>query len=520
MAATISVPNPSDIRDGILRPLAAGLVLAGVPNPNVGRGTDYWLKAEALAQQLAVVYANQQLLVDQLLPDTAEDDDLGRHLKIYGIDFRPAQGAAGNVILNASAATFVPTTQQLIDAQGEVYAVTTGGTYNPGDLIPIKGVSTGLATNHQQGEVLKWVGSAPAFADAKALVAVGGLIGGVDTDTNETARNRLFSLLRNPQRAGNWSQVKAFAEQASASVQAAYVYPAINGPSTLGICVVGPLSFDPTLGWTRQVSAATLATVLSYVQALYPEHADIVAVTPTDTVSSSPAVDTDVSVGLSLPLSSAGGGPGGGWVDAVPWPALNGTATKVTVQTVTSSTDITLTSDDAGTTPSTNGLIAGGTTIAWFSSTNYAAGQDPLVIATVVSVVSGTTGAVRITLSQPFTGIVAGDFVMPNAENIQDYARAWLNAMAQMGTGEWTSHAQVLVRGRRRPLGTSQNPYSLGGVQLRAISDVGEEVQDVAYLSRNVTTPAAGVAVTPGNPASAPPNVLVPRRIAFFNKIP
>ncbi len=113
-----------------------------------------------------------------------------------------------------------------------------------------------------------------------------------------------------------------------------------------------------------------------------------------------------------------------------------------------------------------------------------------------------------------------GDFVMPNAENIQDYARAWLAAMQSMGPGEWTSHAQVLVRGKRRPLGITSNPYSFGGVQLRAISDVGDEVLDTAYLYRSTTTPAAAVAVTPGNPASDPPKILTPRRFGFFNKIP
>lgn len=519
MATPISVPRPSDIRDAGLRTVRSGLLKRGVPNPNVTEGTDEWIRWEAFSIQLAIGFANQQILTDQILPDTAEQDGLARHLAIYGIGFRPAQGSNGNVTLNSSAATFIPTGQQLIDAIGNLFEVSIGGTYNNGEPVPVHAIVGGLSTNHQAGEVLQWV-AAPAFTDRRAIVATGGLKDGADADTNETARNRLLALLRNPRGGGNWPQVKGWAEQASASVQAAYVYPAINGPATYGVVVVGPLSFDPVLGWTREVTTATVNLVASYVAAQMPIHADQVDATPTDTVSSSPAVDTDVAIGLALPISTAGGGPGGGWVDATPWPALLGTATRVTVQTVTSSTDITLTSDDVATTPNVTGLIAGQTTIAWFSSAAYAAGQDPLVIATVATIVSTTTGHVRITLSTPFTGIVVGDFVMPNAENIQDYARAWLQAMNDMGPGEWSAHADVLVHGRRQPLGIVQNPYSLGGVQLRAITDVGEEVADAAYLYRSTTTPAAGVAVTPGNPASAPPNILVPRRFGFFNKIP
>lgn len=518
MVDKLVVPNPSQIRDAILRVDRSGLLARGVANPNVSKGTDYWVRAESLSQQLAIIFANQQVEADQAMPDTAEDDDLQRWLNIFNIGFRAAQPAAGPVVLNSSATTFIAIGQQLIDSEGQTYQVTTGGSYAPGAIIPIIGISTGKATNHPQGEVLRWIG-APAYANELVLVGVGGLIGGADTDTNETARDRLFTLLRNPPQGGNWSQVAQWGAAASSSVLAAYVYPAINGPGTFGVCVVGPLSFDLTLGWTRQVSTAVLNLDTGYITARMPEHADLVEVTPTDLLVGSPCVDTDVSIGLSLPLSAAGGGPGGGWVDATPWPVLFGTATRVSVSAVTSSTDITLTSDDAATTPSTAGLLAGQTTVAWFSSANFAAGQDPLVVATVVSVVSGVTGAIRVTLSTPFTGIVVGDYVMPNASNIQAYARAWMAAMQNMGPGEWSAHPDVLRRGQRRPLGTSQNPYSLGGANLRFITDVGEEVLDVQYLARSTTTPAAGVAVTPGNPASAPPNILTPRRVAFYNKI-
>lgn len=515
MADKFSVPSPSNIRDAILRVDRSGLNVRGIPNANVTKDSDYWIRAESLSQQLSILYANQQVLAEQTMPDSATSTDLVRILDIFGLSPRTSQPSAGNVVLASSANTSILTSQQLIDDQGQVFQVTVGGTYANSDEVPVQAVSTGKGTNHPQGTVLQWI-SPPAFADQKALVAIGGLIGGADTDTDETSRNRLFTYFRNPPQAGNWSQVAGWAEAASASVWAAYVYPALNGPATVGVVVLGPLGFDVTDGFTREVSSVTLNLVNAYLAARMPEGIQIITITPTDTgVSIGPDTDADVSIGLALPLSVTGGGLGGGWVDAEPWPRILGTATRVIVEAVTSSTDITLTSDDVASCPTSADIVPGQTQICWFSPTAWAAGDDPIIVATVLTIVSGTTGHVRVTLSAPLIGIVVGDYVFPNAENVQAYATAWIAAMEDMGPGQWTDHPQVLIRAKRRPVVTSSNPADFTSVQLRQISDVGEEVLDVAYLYRNVTS--LGV---PANTTTASPLILVPRRFGFYNHIP
>lgn len=507
------VPAPSDIVDNMLRVERNMLIDRGVPSPNLTHDSDYFIRATSLAQQLAIGYANTTIKADQQMPDSATGEDLARILAIYGLDKRPAQGSSGSVILNTSAPVTIGIGAQLIDAAGNVFQVTTGGVYSNGSLVPITGVSTGKGTNHAAGDVLQWI--APLGFDPKALVATGGLIDGVNADDDEAARNRLLNYFRNPPTGGNATQIMQWAAQASAAVKGAYVYPALNGPGTWGVCLAGILTFDATLGWNRGLSGATVTAVDAYLVARMPEHSKAFVFSPLDTVSSSPCIDTEISIGVSLPFPVTANGPGGGWTDATPWPALNGSATRVYVSVATSSTDITLTSDDSGTTPSTLGLIAGSTTIAWFSSAQFAAGQNPMVVATVLSIVSGTTGAVRVTLDTPFTGVIAGDFVCPNAENIQVYVTAMLGSMELMGPGQWSTNPGVVPTANREPLVTVSNPSDLTSTLLRAISDSGEEVLDIAYLYRSVSTPGV-----PSDTTTKSPKILVPKRLGLFNKIP
>lgn len=518
MPAKLLVPKPSEFRDAGLRIERSALIRRGVADPNVQRGSDAWIRWEALSQQLAVVTSNTQLSAEATMPDTAVDDDLVRILSTYGILPLDAQPSAGPVVLNSSASTFIVTGALLFDSAGQFWRVDVGGTYAPGANVPLVGVSTGASTNVPQGTVLQWYGSPPAFSDPKALVGVGGLIGGLDTDTNESARNRLFNFFRNPPKAGNWTQVAGFCTGASPSAQAAYVYPAINGPATLGVCVVGALTFDVTNGWSRGVSDAVLALVQASLTALLPEGVGVpgsglVVKTAKDTGGAAPNVDADVAIGLAIPLAASAGGAGGGWRNAVPWPDLLGAATHAYVSLVTSSTQFTITSDDAAFCPSSVNLVVGQTEVAWFSAVNFAAGLDPIVTATVTSV-SGVVGAIVITVSVPFTEVAVGDFIFPNAENVQAYARGFLNAIGAMGPGQWTTHPQVLVHGARRPLVTASNPSDLTGTQLRAVTDAGSEVADVAYLYRNVSSPG-----TPPTTTADSPYVIVPRRFGFFNKI-
>lgn len=491
---TVVYPTPAEIRDNILRTLKNGLMDLGISNPAVGPGTDYYVLAQGVANEIAVAVANAQILDDQRMPDTAVGTDLDRVASIWGLSRRPAGGSSGFIILDSTASTTIATGAQLTDGAGLRYEVTAGGTYADADVIPVSAVDTGFATNLEAGETLQWV-SAPAYANTKALVASGGLTNGVDAETDETLRARLLSRLQNAPSTGNWEHVAQFAEESWPTVQKAFVYPALQGPGTVSVAVTAA----PTAtNKSRALSSTTVTNkVKPYIEGNMPEHV-LVNVTPTTDVN------TDVSFVLTLPDAPTASppGPGGGWLDGTPWPSLDTsdpTPPPITVTAVTSTTVLTV---DAVTSP-----IEDVSRIAWLSPTNW-----ELYTATVTAV-SGTSGAYVITLDKPFTGITTGCYIWPQCENQQTYVDAVLEAFALMGPGEKTSNTSDLVRGYRHPTPSSGWPYSLGGKMLRSLVQSGDEVLDADYLTRSTTTPSVAASATSN------PNILIPRHIAFYKAV-
>jgi|WetSurMetagenome_2_1015567.scaffolds.fasta_scaffold01366_16 uncharacterized phage protein gp47/JayE len=504
--ATLTVLSPKDIRNAYLRTIRQELIARGVINPNVLPGSDYAVRAEALSQQIAPAMANAVVAADANMPDRAVGDRLIRWMTIVGLSFRPAQGSNGNIVYSTAASGYVPVNAQLVDDQGQFYQVATGATYADGDPIPIASISTGKSTNRIAGTILQWV-SPPPYANSKQLVATGGLIDGADADTEEIARQRLLNRLKNAAGGGNWQQTVEWAYAASSSVVGAFDYPALYGPSTYGIWVLGAMTYDAVNGFSRQLSNARRATISAYIAAAKPPESQIVL----PTIAGPPFNEDEaasVSIMLELPPSVAAGGPGGGWIDPVPWPGLLGAATYCAVSTVTTPTQITI---DGSTTdaPDPAGIVDGSTQIAWFDPVSWWNSGGPtrgtaVKTSTIVSH-SGSTGSVTIVLdpANPFTG-VSGVFIWPTCEQAEDYVQAWLAAVEAMGPGEWTGISSMLPRSLRHPLPSQSAPSALGGAQLRAVQDVGAEVLDIAYAYRSQVSPTLPATSGEG------PHVLVP----------
>lgn len=497
---TFVVRDSATIRDGILRVIRSGLIARGVTNPNVLPGSDFYIEAQAIANQLAVIEANAVIKADEMMPDTATSDALARICAIFGIVKQAASGSTGSVTITASAAATIATSDKLVDGQGLTYQVSTGGTYNSGDSVPIYAVSTGKATNLDAGAVLRWIAT-PAFCDEKTTVTAGGLVNGADAEDDEALRARLLSLLQNPPASGNAEAVAEWAEASTGSVQKAFPFPAIQGPSSVHVAVTAaPTSTNKS----RQLAAATISgTVSPYVQGKLPEHAYSVITTVTD-------VNADVAFALSLPEAPTASppGPGGGWINGTPWPSPDGSSTfRCTVTGVTSTTVFTV---DATTSPTANV-----SEICWLSP------YDWTLRSARVTAVSGTSGAYTITLDKPFPSIATGCYIWPRCQNAQDYVDAVLAAFALMGPGEKTSNVSALVRGFRHPRSAAGWPMTLGSHLTAALVDAGDEVQGASFYHRTdgtTTVTGSSSTVTPQVPASVtdPPRIFVPRHIAFY----
>jgi baseplate J-like protein len=518
----------TQIRDDMLRTYKNGLITLGISQPNIGPKSDTYLRFTAVGNEIAVVQSNAIIQADATMPDTAGGANLDRWLKIVGLSRRPATGAYGNVTAPSSLAVgsgvLVPNLAQLVDGVGQRFQVQIGGTYvvnAAGNLVvPIIGLDTGKATNHGNGDTLKWVVAPPSCSAAVTVGALGGTDGlsnGFDSEVglDEPPRQRLFAVFQNPWKGGNASQLVSWAQGSSPIVQAGFAYPAFIGPSTGAVVVTGAPQTSGTLTSSSKSRAlpSTLinGTVAPYVQGLAPEHSLLIA-------SASVDQPADLAILLSLPSASTASppGPGGGWLDGTPWPSSIGGAAPVKVTAVSSSTSFTVNA----TTPPNVGVSH----IAFISPLTW-----QLYPATVIAV-SGTSGAYVLTVDTPMVGIAPGNYIFPQSANQATYFSAVLQAFSTLGPGEWLpSTSQLFGRAFRHPPQAISWPYNLDARFLKQIISVGPEVLDANWIARidhvslvaitapySPFLPATPVVNASGALTSAAPNVFTPQNIGFY----
>ena len=491
---SIFVKDPITARDDMIRTYKNALINRGVPAPQVGPGTEPFVLFTAIANELAVANANVQIAADNQMPDTATGANLDRQLLVYGQPRRSAAGSVGRATFTSSATSLIPAGGQLLDTAGLRFQATLGGSVANGATFAISAIDTGKTTNHANGDVLRWVSQPPYSSPTVTVGALGGgdgLTGGVDTEDDPTAQARLLNYLANPPGGGNWSQVALFATQSSPNVQAATVYPGVNGPSTVHVAVwTYATSVAAANAKNRDVDTTTLTSVVTpYIQGLLAEYAEVTVTTVTN-------VPTDAAIGLALPASPLASppGPGGGWLDGAPWPTP--LAGVCTVTAVTSSTVFTVTSN---TVPTDNV-----SRIAFIDPTTWTLYTAKVLLHT-------GTGPYVITVDTPWPNIAIGNYVFPQAVNTQTYVNSILQAFAQMGPGEKVlSTNSGYVRGYRHPLPSQAYPYTLGPVQLQVITNNSSEVLSTSFVSQSQTTPAV-----PGAVAN-PPSIITPRNIGIY----
>jgi hypothetical protein len=498
--------SPKQVHDDGLRTLRNGLIQIGIANPNTGPNSDYDKQWTAIGNEIAVGQANNVISVDANMPDTATAANLDRWLAIVNLSRNPAIGSHGNITISLNAAaTLIPSTAQLTDTAGLVYQVVTGGTYANATQVPIFAVSTGTATNHNNGDVLSWV-TPPPFSGPTAVVGTPGSTDGLVDGTNSEVgvdgppRSRLFNIFQNPPLGGNWAQVSGWATSALPGVVAlASVYPALLGPSSTFFCVSATVNLTGPFvanSFSRQIPAATVSSIiLPAVQGKLPEGVYCQGLSAVD-------LPCDVAIQIAIPSSPSAQPPGagGGWVDGAPWPPSNNGSDGVRVIAITSPTQITV--NATTTTPP----AIGGTHVSWVSPSTWTVTQ-----ATVTGY-SGGSGAWVLTLDTPLTGVALQNYIFPSAVNQSTYLSSLLASFASMGPGEWTSNPTALQRAFRHPIPGLVAPYAMSNTQLGSLIRSSNEVLDAFYIFRTYTTPP----VPSGPTGVLAPNCLVPQNIGFY----
>lgn len=499
MAADLYQPrNADELVQRFLRDVRLAAISEDQPEPPTGVGTDHWLTANGVAGMCILAFANIKAAEEDQNILTAIGDALERIRIAFGLPEVPPAAATGKLKIATVGATTIVNGQTFLYPNGVVGEVV--GTYvNPvdGSEVNVRATVPGTKGNLKADQRVRFI-SPPINVTTEARVSQGTpLTGGTDGEDDERKRDRILNVLRNKPAGGNWGQLRQTALDALGSVLDCYVFPALGGPASVKIVPVKDM--DPSENdFSRSLSASGLAVVRSAIQALLS--AGIEAV-----IQASADEPVDVSVLLTIPESAQSGGNGQGWTDIAPWPSLEaGDAGKVTVTAPPTNPSVITVSALSPT-----AAVGGQTSIAWWSSADRKF-RTALVLST-----SGAAGARVLTLDRPLvdsTGAypAAGDYICPAAQNLEGYGSTWIDIFRTFGTGENTDDSDRLPRARRHPYAASEDPSSITNAVLTQLVRKFPEITDYEFGYTSTTAPTV-----PSTTATAP-NILIPRRLAFY----
>jgi uncharacterized phage protein gp47/JayE len=158
------------------------------------------------------LYGFLDWLSKQVMPDTADDDYLARWASIWKVNRRPAAPATGVVTLSGIPGASVLAGTQLSSAHGERYNLLEDVTLVAETAIArVEAVTPGAAGNLAIG-ALTLVSPVPGIKST-AIVAMDGLTGGTDAESDASLRERLMYRIQRPPRGGAAHDYEAWAKE-------------------------------------------------------------------------------------------------------------------------------------------------------------------------------------------------------------------------------------------------------------------------------------------------------------------
>lgn len=247
--------------------------------------------ARVFAGAIHVLYGWLAWLANQLFYDTAEDNMLDRHARLWGLTRKAATFSVGSVDFTGTNGTNIPVKTLLTDPNGIQFETTTG-------IIISGGVATAAATASEPGEsgniaaatVLELVEPITGVDTAEA--ATGGFTGGQDEETDNELKARIYSRISTPPAGGTAQDFETWAKEVDGIANA---WAFANTPSIGWVTVVCKAS-----GSNPVPTAPKLAEVDTYISARMPitTNLSVVAIDDKD-------IDMTIDITLATGASQA-----------------------------------------------------------------------------------------------------------------------------------------------------------------------------------------------------------------------
>jgi len=497
----IYVPaNAEEIRDDFLTDIRLEAIKQGVPNPPVLPGSDWHVLATAVANMSLIQYSNLRISEDNGNVLTATGSALDSIREAYGLPEVPASPATGNIVV--SVVGVLPITMP----DGTEFVLPNGfrgkvsGTFLnvfDGGEVNVVTIDKGDDANLAAGEAVQFV-SPPVNVETEAAVSVNApLAGGADEETDERKRARILNRLQNVPAGGNWGDLVETSLNALASLQYAFVYPALGGPASVKVALSKNQS-PSNQDFSRELNAAAINIVRAQIYAKMPSPMEVVVQSVADE-------SVDASVLLEIPDAATAGGNGQGWMDAVPWPQLvpaDGGFCQAIAPGASYDLEVVANTVVAP--------IPGQTHIAWWSDLD-----QKFYTRLVTGIVVAGPPNWLLTLDAPLISSngspnILNNYISPAAVNMAAYGETWQGIANGLGPGENTTDVNRLPRSLRHPFEQTSWLSSLTIQQLTVLTQAHSEIIDASWSFRSLSEPTVPVLV------SDAPRVLVPDNFGIY----
>ena len=460
-------------------------------------GTRWYHEADAIDLLLQTEQGRGLSLADGVRPTRANTATLeSLHAPLWGMSRRSASGGGGLVTATATVGTIFVGSSTMpdplllactaVDPNGYRYQVlTTAVCPVAGSVtLQLEAIDTGSSTNPEINTVLTWSTNKPLGADPTCLVQAA-FAGGFDSERDADLAERIEERMSRRPASGNPAHFVAWAQEADAAVETAFVYPCAMYSGSVVVTPLQRRSSDGPLARTATGPSGVLANVSTYVtppgSPVVPEQA-LVVCAPANSQGS------DLVVRLSM-----GYGQPGGWSDSSPWPNPDDSSLYLesTIDALTSQTVWTIETD--------SDLPGGATSLvapnapqlmAWDESTSR---WEELHVQSVA--LAGTTASVVLSQAPSFTLVAGTTRISPFADLHESIATAAEAYFDELGPGEIVETTDPRWgRAMRYPSASELYTYRAGTTVLTRISTAlsGASIDsDLPYISRSTPDVAA-----------------------------
>ncbi len=297
----MSFPTPADIAQEYLNNLAT--LKPGEVDID-SEDNDWFIRAQVTGGVVSGAYNDLQLLEDDIFPQSARHDAIGRHLFTYfpppNNTFKPATSARGPVKVSGTPGTQIPVSMILtFPSNGNQYQPSSQTTLDAATgLIDVVSTAQGQSQNLGEGATLT-ISNPPAGLDSTGQVFGAPLSDGSNAETDDAAAARVLARLQSPPAGGNEADYKNYA-LAVPGVTDANVIRFIYGLGTVGVMITaGTTDIDAAINAGQPIirtpSQTLLDEVLAALIAQVPETDCAYTIPPSEV-----AIDVKVEVAFTI----------------------------------------------------------------------------------------------------------------------------------------------------------------------------------------------------------------------------